>query len=109
VSTVPETGERRGASPVGDTGSVPSGTLLCVPAAPPSGPVGTAPIVAANAVHWYTDPTFLSAAGGAALAELDFIAEWLVSGQQLRWRSLAAGAVLALVAYFRKNHNSVVK
>jgi hypothetical protein len=101
--------EERRASPVGDTGSVPSGTMLTVPSAATSGPSGTAPIVAVNNVHWYSDPAFLSAAGGALLAISDPIIEALTSTGPFRWRPLVIGCVLALVAYLRKTTNSVLR
>jgi hypothetical protein len=104
--------ERRisdGASIVGSTADVPEGTLLRVPSVPPGGPSGTAPVVAVNTAHWYKDPTFLSAAGGAVLALASPVVEVLSETQPFHWRPFIAGCILALVAYFRNRDNSVLK
>lgn len=99
----------RAATPIGNTDSVPQGTMLTVPASPPTGPSGTAPIVAANNVHWYEDRAFMTAIGGAAIAISDPIIEAMTSSQPFHWRPVVAGCILALVAYFRSRYNSVVK
>ena len=105
----PDFQERRGATPLGNTDSVPAGTMVCVPSAPEKGPTGSSPVVAANNKHWWQDPGFLSAAGGALLSIADPVVEVLTSSQPFHWRPFVAGCVLALVAYFRKKTNSVIR
>lgn len=99
----------RAATPIGDTASVPQGTMLTVPSVLPGGPAGTAPVVAVNTVHWYKDPGFVSAAGGALLALSSPIIEALTETQPFHWRPFVAGCILAVVAYFRNRSNSVIK
>jgi hypothetical protein len=65
--------------------------------------------VAANNTHWWEDAGFLSAAGGALLALADPIIEVLASDEPFHWRPFVAGCVLALVAYFRKRTNTVLR
>lgn len=101
--------EKRKASPIGDTSGIPAGTMLTVPSSPPVGSTGSAPIVAANNRHWWEDPAFMAAATGALLAIADPVLEALTSSDPIRWRSFAAGCILALVAYFRKRTNSVLR
>jgi len=81
--------------------------MLCVPAAPPTGPVPDHPVVAVNTTHWWKDPQFLAAAGGAVVAFVDPIVEVLVTGQPIRWRSLVLSGLLGLVAWLRKQTNTV--
>lgn len=100
--------ERRAVSLVASTGDVPQGTLLNVPSAPPTGPSGPAPIVAANTVEWYLDPVFISTAGGAVLSLVPVVVDAL-SQKTFDWKSFVTAAILALAAYFRNNRNTVVK
>jgi hypothetical protein len=97
------------ASPVSSTACVPAGTLLNVPAVPPTGATGSAPVVAATTTVWYKDPQFVAAAGGALLALADPIVEALTSAAPLRWRSLIASCILAVVAYLRHTTNTVTR
>lgn len=101
--------EDRRPTPIGNTDSVPRGTLVTVPSVPPSGGTGQAPVVAVNTRHWYNDPAFLASAGGAFLALADPIVEALTTDGPIRWRSFIAACVLALVAYLRKRSNTVLK
>lgn len=101
--------EERAQTPVGNTACVPSGTLLTVPAAPPTGATGQSPVVAANTVPWYKDPAFLSAAGGALYALSEPVVQALTQEGPINWRSLALGCLLALIAWFRNRHNTVVR
>jgi hypothetical protein len=101
--------ERRGATAIGSTESVPQGTLVTVPSACPTGSSGTAPVVAVNTVIWYKDPGFMSAAGGAALALASPVVEVLTETQPFHWRPFLAGCILALVAYFRNRANTVIR
>jgi hypothetical protein len=104
--------ERRDPAPqtmISSTVAVPQGTLLNVPSAQPTGITGTSPVVAVNTTLWYKDPQFVAAVGGALLALADPIVEALTTSGPFRWRGLIASCVLALVAYFRKSSNTVVK
>jgi hypothetical protein len=104
--------ERREPAPqtmISSTSAVPAGTLLNVPAAPPTGATGTSPVVAVNSIPMWKDPQFVAAAVGAVLALADPIVEALTSTQPFRWRTLIASCVLALIAYLRQKTNTVTR
>lgn len=100
--------ERRVASLVTSTDNVPQGTLLNVPSAPLSGSPGPAPIVAANTVHWYQDPVFISTVLGALLA-LEPVVEDALKSQAFNWRSFTLACISALAAWLRNRINTVLK
>jgi hypothetical protein len=100
--------ERRAATPIGDTGSVPQGTMLTVPAAAPTGGISLGPIVAVNTTHWYADPAFLTTLGGAFLA-LEPVIEDAFRQSTFNWKSFTLACILALGAFFRNRFNTVVK
>lgn len=83
--------------------------MVTVPSATPNGGAGLAPVVAVNTRHWYKDPGFLASAGGALLALADPVVEALTTDGPIRWRSLVAACILAVVAYLRKRSNTVLK
>ena len=99
----------RKASPISTTEGIPTGTIVNVPAVPSIGSSGTSPVVAVNNIHFWEDPGFLTAAGGALLSISDPVIAALTSTQPFHWRQFVAGCLLALVAWFRKRSNSVVR
>ena len=101
--------EQRKATPIGTVASVAAGTMVCAPAAPPSGGSGEHPIVAVDTIHWYKDPQFLVAAAGAIAAVADPVIEALSTDNPIRWRSLILACILALVAWLRKQTNTTVR
>lgn len=65
--------ERRKSTPIGSTTGIPSGTLVTVPASPPTGSTPTGPVVAVNTKPWYKSVTIWLTAVG--LPVLDILAE----------------------------------
>ena len=85
--------------------------MLCVPAAPPTGPVPDHPIVAVNTQAWYTSIQFWGSLIGFPV--LDAVSEYLLSGgtfdkNRLFHVALSAG-LGAYLAYRRKTVNTVLK
>lgn len=102
--------EERRATPIGDTSSVPEGTMVTVPSTPPTGGTGEAPVVAVNNVSKWTDPTFLlSSISSIILVFADPLVTAFTSDKPINWRTLVAGCVLALVAWSRTRSNSVTR
>lgn len=100
--------EERIATPIGNTGSVPAGTMVTVPTVSVSGPSGSSPVVAVNTAHWYQDPGFMTAVLGALLALVPVIEDALRESA-FNWKSFVLSCLLALGAYFRNKNNTVLK
>jgi hypothetical protein len=104
--------ERRvseGVSPVGNTASVPSGTLLRVPSATPDGPTPNAPVVAVNTKKWWQSWTVWLTAVGLPL--LDWSAEQILPLVNLDGKSHHV-VIFALGLYLtwrRITKNSVIR
>lgn len=106
--------EDRRATPLGDTGSIPEGTLITVPSAPPTGKITDSPkIVAVNTVSKWKDPVFLlmtvTALGTTYTAVMDVIP----SSGPIDWRMTTPKIVFAILngigAFLRTQINSVTK
>lgn len=105
--------ERRGVTPIGDTGSVPEGTMVTVPSAPPRGGVGTAPVVAVNTRSKWSDPIFLLTAVTSLGSTVTAIVDVLPSSGPIDWRAtapkIAFAVINGLAAFLRTQINSVTK
>jgi hypothetical protein len=105
--------EKRAASAVVDTATVPMATLLNVPSVQPTGPVPDAPVVAVNTVSkWRSKIIWLSA---VVLPVLTWLYTWLTSAGVLAFKHhpaiFATGVTLLgfLVGYLRTASNTVTK
>ena len=102
------TGERRVASPIGSTGGIPTGTLLTVPSAPPTGAVPDARVVAVQTkTKWQSVTLYIC----AALPFVDFAAEQLADYLKIN-PSTHRAVITALALYIgwrRIYRNTVVK
>lgn len=103
--------EHRAATPIGSTGSVPSGTMVTAPSVKETGAVPDVPVVSVNTQHWYTSVQFWGSLIGFPV--LDAVSEYLVAGGQFdrnRIFHIALSAALgAYIAYRRKTVNTVLK
>jgi len=101
--------DRRGPTPMGSTAGIPTGTLVTVPVAQPSGPTPEAAVVAVNTKKWYQSATvWLTAIG---LPVLDWAAEQLLPMIQLDGKSHHA-VIFALGLYLtwrRVTKNTVIR
>jgi hypothetical protein len=105
--------ERRIATPIGNTANVPSGTLVTVPSAPVSGPLGAAPVVAVNVIsRWRSRIMWVSV---VALPALTWLYTWLTSAGVLAFAhhpAMFATGVTFLglfIGYLRTSSNTVIR
>jgi hypothetical protein len=105
--------ERRTSTPIGSTAGIPAGTLVCVPAAPPTGPVPSGPVVAVNVTpFWKSIEPYILIIG---LPVADAVAEYVLSildGGAFNASTLKhiviTTAVGAYLAWRRKRVNEVL-
>lgn len=106
--------EERRATPIGNTGSVPEGTMLTVPAAPPRGGTGPDhPIVAVNTTSKWADPVFLLQLISGLTAISTAVIDVIPANGPIDWRATTPNIVMAILngagAFLRTQLNSVTK
>jgi hypothetical protein len=105
--------EKRSSTPVVDTGSVPSGTMLSVPSSPPTGTPPDKPVVAVNTVAKLMDPQFILSVLGSLAGLITSIHDLLPASGPVDWWAISPKILLALGgainAFLRAWTNTVTK
>jgi hypothetical protein len=104
--------EERTPTPLGSTGSIPEGTLITVPSAPPVGKITDSPrIVAVNTISKWKDPVFLLLSVISLATTFTAVMDVIPSAGDINWRLTAPKIVLAILngiaAFLRTQINSV--